>query len=288
MIELTYKSIQSYIVEEEQRGEMMYCKFSVEEQEFETEVAIERVGESKGLGLMVKNPNKMRSMLLRALNKGIRKKQVQEEDVPHVYFSKKELEAAAVLAFESILDEIVYIETTDKWHLATQFSDFEVFIRQNPLKENYDKKIMSRMLVEMARADGRIEEEERLFFSHFLNDEMGKLSDLITAPYLTKADCNKVSKNGRLTIFVIVSAVALTDNELEVEEQDKLNRFAEIFGLKAQKQQELFQIAQNYTLEIMLKVEAKSLELEELHAFADKIAMDRTHAEQVQAKFRAY
>lgn len=287
MIELTYKSIQPYLIEEVQQGEMMYCKFLVEEQEFETEVAIEKIGDSKGLGLIVKNPNKMRSMLLRALNKGIRKKKVVDEETPQVYFSKKELEAAVVLAFESILDEIVYIETTDKWRLATQFSDFEVFIRQNPLKENYDKKIMSRMLVEMARADGRIEEEERLFFSHFLNDEMGGLSDLITAPYLTAADCKKVSKNGRLTIFVIVSAVALTDNELEVEEQDKLNRFAEIFGLKAEKQQELFQIAQDYTLEIMLKVEAKPLDLDELHAFADKIAMDRTHAEQVQAKFSA-
>ena len=287
MIELTYKSIQPYILEEVQRGEMMYCKFLVEEEEFETEVAIEKAGETKGLSLIGKNPNKMRSMLLRALNKGIRKKEVLEDDVPQVYFSKKELEAAAVLAFESILDEIVYIETTNKWHLATQFSDFEVFIRQNPLKEDYDKKIMSRMLVEMARADGRIEQEERLFFSHFLNDEMGSLSDLITAPYLTKADCKKVSENGRFTIFVIVSAVALTDNELEGEEQDKLNRFAEIFGLKAQKQQELFQIAQDYTLEIMLKVEAKSLSLEDLHAFADKIAMDRTHAEQVQTRFKA-
>lgn len=288
MIELTYKSIQPYLIEEEQQGEMMYCKFLVEDQEFETEVTIERAEKSKGLGLMVKNPNKMRSVLLRALNKGIRRKQVKEdEEVPQVYFSKKELEAAVVLAFETILDEIVYIETTDKWHLATQFSDFEVFIRQNPLKENYDKKIMSRMLVEMARADGRIEEEERLFFSHFLNDEMGNLSDLITAPYLTKTDCKKVSENGRLTIFVIVSAVALTDNELEDDEQNKLNRFAEIFELKKEKQQELFRIAQDYTLEIKLKVEAGSLSLEELHAFADKIAMDRTHAEQVQANFSA-
>ena len=91
MIELTYKSIQPYILEEVQRGEMMYCKFLVEEEEFETEVAIEKAGETKGLSLIGKNPNKMRSMLLRALNKGIRKKEVLEDDVPQVYFSKKEL-----------------------------------------------------------------------------------------------------------------------------------------------------------------------------------------------------
>lgn len=287
MIELTYKSIQPYLIEEVQQGEIMYCKFRIEEQEFEAEARIEKAGASKGLGLIVKNPNRMRSMLLRALNKGIGKKQVIDEKVPQVYFSKKELEAAVVLAFESILDEIVYIETTDKWRLATHFSAFEVFISQNPLKEHYDKKIMSRMLVEMARADGRIEEEERLFFSHFLNDEMGRLSDLIIAPYLTKDDCRKVSENGRFTIFLIIAAVALTDNQLEVEEQAKLNRFAEIFGLKAQKQQELFQIAQDYTLEIILKVETKPLDLEKLYAFADKIAMDRAHAKEVQAKFNA-
>jgi uncharacterized tellurite resistance protein B-like protein len=287
MIELTYKNIQPYLKEELQRGETMCCKFLIEEQEFEAQVALEKGGNSKGLGTMVKNPNRMRSMLLRALNKGIRKKQVLEDDVPQVYFSKKELETGVIRAFESILDEIVYIETTSKWHLATQFSDFEVYIRQNPLKENYDKKIMSRMLVEVARADGRIEEEERLFFSHFLNDELGRLSDLISAPYLTKADCKKVSEGGRLTVFVIVAAVALTDNELEIEEVEKLNRFAEIFGLTTETQKELLGIAQDYTLEMMLKLETKPLSLEELHTFADKIAMDRAHAEKVQAKYKA-
>lgn len=287
MIELTYKSIQPYITGEVQQGEIMYCRFLVEEREFEAEAGIEKVEESKGLGIIVKNPNKMRSMLLRVLNKGMKKKRVQDEEAPQIYFSKKELETAVVRAFESILDEIVYIETTDKWHLATQFSDFEVYIRQNPLTEQFDKKIMSRMLVEMARADGRIEQEERLFFSHFLNDEMGRLSDLITAPYLTKSDCKKVSKNGRLTIFVIVAAVALTDNQLEVEEQEKLDRFAEIFELSAKKQQKLFQIAQDYTLETMLKVQTMPLDTDQLYAFADKIAMDRAHAVQVQANFRA-
>jgi hypothetical protein len=287
MIKLTYKSIQPYITGEVQQGEIMYCRFLVEEREFEAEVGIEKIDESNGLGVMVKNPNRMRSMLLRVLNKGIRSKKALEEDTPQIYFSKKELEAAVVLAFESILDEIIYIETTGKWHLATQFSDFEVYIRQHPLKENLDKRIMSRMLVEMARADGRIGQEERLFFSHFLNDEMGRLSDLITAPYLNKEDCKKVTKRGRLTIFVIVAAVALVDNQLQVEEQDKLDRFAEIFEMAAKKRQELFQIAQDYTLETKLKVQTKPLSLNALHDFADKIAMDRVHAEQVQAKFKA-
>lgn len=287
MIALTYKSIQPYITGEVQQGEIMYCKFLVEEREFEAEVKIEKIDESNSLGVIVKNPNRMRSMLLRVLNKSIRKKQALEEDTPQIYFSKKELEAAVVLAFESILDEIVYMETTDKWRLATQFSDFEVYIRQNPLKENFDKRIMSRMLVEMARADGRIEQEERLFLSHFLNDEMGRLSDLITAPYLNKEDCKKVTKKGRLTIFVIVAAVALTDNQLQVEEQDKLDRFAEIFEITAKKQQELFQIAQDYTLETKLKVQNKPLSLKVLHDFADKIGMDKVHAEQIQAKFKS-
>lgn len=288
MKEITYKSIQPYTIAEVQQGETMYCRFLVEEREFEAEAEIEQADESKGLGVIVKNPNKMRSMLLRVLNRGVRKKKnEEEEEQPQVYFSKRELEAAVVRAFESILDEIIYIETTGKWRLATHFSDFEVFIRQNPLTESYDKKIMSRMLVEMARADGRIEEEERLFFSHFLNNEMTRLSDLITAPYLSKSDCEKVTEDGRLTIFVVVAAVALTDKQLEVEEQEKLNRFAEIFGLTKQKQQELFQIAQDYTLETALKIQTKALNKEELHAFADKIGMDRAHAEQVQAKFKA-
>ncbi|WP_052597503.1 hypothetical protein [Aureispira sp. CCB-QB1] len=287
MIELTYKAIQPYIVAEVQQGEMMYCRFLIEEREFEADATIEKIEDASGLGIIVKNPNKMRSMLLRALNKGVRRKETATENTPPVYFAKKELEAAVVRAFESILDEIVYIETTGKWRLATHFSEFEVYIRQHPLTENYDKKIMSRMLVEMARADGRIEQEERLFFSHFLNNEMGKLSDLITAPYLTKSDCQKVSLHGRLTIFVIVAAVALTDNQFQIEEQEKLSRFAEIFELTAEQEKELFRMAQDYTLEIKLKVTGKALSIEALHEFADKIAMECQRAEQIQAKFKA-
>jgi len=86
MIELTYKSIQPYLIKEVQEGEIMYCKFLVEEQEFETEVSIEKIGDSQGLSLIVKNPNRMRSMLLRALNKGIEKKQILSGKVAQVYF----------------------------------------------------------------------------------------------------------------------------------------------------------------------------------------------------------
>ncbi|BDS09335.1 tellurite resistance TerB family protein [Aureispira anguillae] len=291
MIELTYKSIKPYLVEKVQNGNKIHCTFSIEEQEFESEVVIEKMQSSEKFGRMVKKPTEMRSLLLRALTR--RKKKNSKDSQAHstitaedkaalVQFSTKEIEAAVVHAFEEITDEIVYIETTGNWHLATQFSAFEVYIRQHPLTVDYDKKIMSRMLVEMARIDGRIEEKERLFFEHFLNDKMGRLSDLMQAPFLTASDCEQVSQAARATIFLIVAAVALTDNSFDKKEQNKLQVFAEMFGLDLPKQKKLFQIAQDYTLEIAIKVKKRKMNREELYKFADQIGMDRTIAEQVQ------
>lgn len=282
MIALTYKSIKPYLSEETQQGDRLYCTFLIEETTFESDVVIERVTEEKNLRSMVKNPSKMRSILLRALTKRSSKKEAVGEET--ISFSKGDLEAAAVRAFEQITNEIVYIETTDKWHLATQFSAFEVYIRQNPLTERYDKKIMSRMLVEMARADGRIEEKERLFFEHFLNQETGRLSDLMRAPFLTALDCEKVTKKGRPTVFVIVAAVALTDNIFAETEKAKLDHFARLFGFSENEQKALFAIAQAYTLEIGIKTSHRKMTKTALHRLAGEIGMDQATAEQIQAR----
>jgi len=285
-MEITYKSIEHYIVSQEQVGSNLVCKFHIENKDFEVEAAIEATSKSNAVLVAdIVKSSRMRSILVGVLKKAVGNKSNKErKDGDSIQFSKRDKEAAVVAAFRSITSELVFVETTNKWRLATEFSEFERRIKQNSLTEHYDKKIMSRMLVEMARADGRIEEKERLFFDNFLNDETGRLSDLMRASYLSAADCEKVSHKAKAIIFMIVAAVALTDNHFDKVEQEKLNHFAKMFKFEQKVQDNLLSIAQDYTIEVAIKAQNKKLSKEELHAFADKIGMDRAAAEKTQIR----
>ena len=282
-MELTYKVIKNYLVEDEQREDKLWCKFQIEDKELISEVAIhfDEALENALEQHINSLAGRMRSRMVGVLRKAVGKKKIESEDSDAPTFekaSRKEREHAVVAAFQAIMNEIIYDETAGKWHLATDFSEFEQKIRRNPLVEAYDKRLMSRMLVEMARADGKIEEEERLFFNHFLNEQTGRLGDLMRAPYLREEECQKVAPKHRPTIFMIVAAVALTDNELAASEQKKLKQFATMFELDNQQQEELLKVAQIYTIEAAVKVKKEALTEAKLYILADKIGVSRTEA----------
>lgn len=284
---ITYTSIQPYLSEQYIEEDTLYCTFKIEGEQLESSAPIVEVDQKVDLSKLVSNPSKVRSLLGRMVRRAVGKSKVLEAQkaAPHSY-SAAALERAVVQAFEGILDQIVYIETTDKWHLVTQFSNFEVFLRQHPLQERYDKTIMARMLVEMTRADGRITEQERLFFEHFLNEDTGRLSVLMQAPALVDQDCSRVSPAGRETVFLVVAAAALADYNIQAEEQEKLVEYANLFGLTVSRRKELLAIAQEYTLELALKAEPRLWSEIELLELAQKINCPTEIAIQVYQNYK--
>ncbi len=280
-MEITYTSILPYLLSEEQDEAILKCTFQIENKKFDTQSAL--ISISKGSSeLMSQMVNKSGVGLVRSMLRSVLKKNTggkhDTKTENKTSFTKKDKEAAVVTAFESILNEIVYDRNKEEWQIATNISEFEKRIKKNPLTEVNDKKIMSRMLVEMARADGRIEENERLFFEDFLNDDTGRLGDLMRTSFLTSEDCRKASEEARPIIFLIVCAVALTDNDFNREEQQKLNAFAGMLDIAEGEKEELLGFAQDYTLQLIIKSKNHSLSEEELHLFADKIGMNRIAA----------
>lgn len=284
---INYRAIQPYLIEQYIEEDSLYCTFKIEGEKLESSAPIIEIDKKVELTKLVSNPSKVRSLLGKAVRRAIGKSKVLEaQKAAPTSYSTAALERAVVQAFEGILDQIVYIETTDKWHLATQFSNFEVFLRQNPLQERYDKTIMARMLVEMTRADGRITEQERLFFEHFLNEDTGHLSVLLQTPALVEQDCLKVSAAGRETVFLVVAAAALADYDIQAEEQEKLVEYANLFGLETGRRKELLAIAQEYTLELALKAETRLWSEVELIELAQKINCPTEIAIQVYQNYK--
>lgn len=102
--------------------------------------------------------------------------------------------------------------------------------------------------------------------------------------FLSLEDCQKASKESRPIIFMIVCAVALTDNDFNKEEQKKLHSFASMLGIEESTKEALLELAQDYTLQLIIKSKNHAISTEELHLFADKIGMDKVAAEATQKR----
>jgi tellurite resistance protein len=295
-MEITYESLVPYILEENVEGSKIFCKFEVEGQVFESTSSIKadtKKGSAK-VKNMVRNTalGRMRSMVLKVLRKAVgggfagtavsmAGSEAMRQGTDGIKYNKKEKEAAVIKAFESVSLELAY--ENGKWRLATEFSEFEKMIKRNPLKKAYDKKILARMLVEMARADGKIEAEEKAFFDDFLTEETGSMGELMRAPAISIVEIEEISEEGRENVFMIVAAVALTDNEFADEEKLKLEEYSQMFDFTEKKHDELLRFAQDYTIEMLIKSKGQ-MSRDEVYTFADQIGMDRGEAERTQIR----
>ncbi len=295
-MEISYKSIKPYILDERLEGSKMFCKFQIESEVFEAEGVI-KAGVKKGserVTSMVKNTaiGRMRSMVLGVLRRAVgggfaatvtsmAGNEILRQQTDGIRYNAKDKEGAVVRAFESIAPELTF--DNGKWRLATEYSEFEKIIKRSPLTKAYDKKILARMLVEMARADGNIAKEEKAFFNDFLNSETGNLASLMRAPAISIVECEEVSKEAQEVVFMLTVAVALADDEFADEERLKLDEYAQMFNFKEQKAAELITLAQDYTIEAVIKSKGK-MTRDALYTFAESIGMDKGEAERAAIK----
>ena len=295
-MEITYESIKPYLVEEQVQGSKITCKFQVENQMFESFSPL-RSDNSDGKGRVVKMVRnsaigRLRSSVLQVLRRAVgggfagtavsmAGAEVARQGTDSIRYSRKEKEQAIVKAFEKITPELTF--EGGRWRLAKEFSEFEKLVRRQPLTKAYDKKILARMLVEMANADGTIEKEEKEFFDDFLTEETGSLRDLMRAPAISMVECEEVSKESAENVFMIVAAVALTDNEFADEERQKLNEYAQMFDFHPDREEELLRFAQDHTIEMYVRSHGQ-MTRDEIYAFAEKIGMERSEAERSQIR----
>lgn len=296
MEDITYESIKPYLLEETIDGSRITCIFKIEDQTFESvgNIKTNMKDGTARVTKMVKNTalGRLRSTVLRVLRRAVgggfagtavsmAGNEAMRQGTDTIKHSQKDKEEAIIRAFEKITGDLAY--EGGKWRLAKEFSEFEKRLKKNPLTKAYDKKILARMLVEMSRADGTIEKEEKEFFDDFLTEETGLLGELMRAPTVSMVECEEITKDGKENVFMIVAAVALSDNEYEDEERFRLEEFAQLMGFSDEKMEELLRYAQDYTIEMYIRSN-DVMSRDQVYAFADKIGMERTEAERTQIR----
>ncbi|MCP4438244.1 MAG: TerB family tellurite resistance protein [Aureispira sp.] len=298
-MEITYSLIKDTIVEEKIEGGKLYCTFKIEGEVFEETgfVKSDNKGAAK-VTRMVKTTaiGRMRSVVLRVLRKAVGGgfagtmvsmggAEAIRQQTDGAQFSRADKEKATVGAFQKVLKggEIFYDDENKRWRVSRELSAFEKKLKRDPLESPYDRKILARMLVEMARADGSIAAEEKEFFENFLTEETGSLGQLMRAPSVSVVECEEISEELQGTVFMIVAAVAITDHDFDESEKQKLMEYSEMFGFKDDKRDELMVMAQDYTVEAYVKAKGE-MSRDDLYAFADRIGMKRDDAERAQIR----
>lgn len=253
-------------------------------------------------GSMPENPternilNKVQGQISKLLNTNITSMEStgsQEKNYGDIQLSNQEIEEAIVRAFEKVARHFKFDEKTGGWICAADNEDtsFEKQLLNSPVIKKYDRDILSRMLVSIATADGKIVAREKKFLNEFLENET--IKEMSILPRLTDEEFDDVSEgNVRDSMLMIAYAIALTDEDLDQLESYSLGRFSKGLGISDEKSMLLKKKAQFYIMENIIdelisgtkfaknsKSMVDFMALDILKAVAGKIGLDAEAAE---------
>ncbi len=314
MAEVSYESIQPLIESAKQEGSVMRCVFKcpVSGAKVEAQAGIQS---GRGVADVAKKSLK-RSMLWRArygvarlvrsalgygiagrvgadvagsLVEGSLEKKVST-------FSDAEKQAAVVQAFENVSSQFVWDGKKKQWMAAATagdlLTDFAVQMNAAPVAQNYDRKVLARMLVEIAMADGQLAEEEKTFLGEFISPDLGTVGELAKQPRLSAAELAETSRGApRETMLMISWALACTDKDLAPAEAQRLAEQAQGLQIADSRAAEIRGHAQSFVIDqamdhIYTGGQLDSSAQAEVYQFADSIGLDRSQVERVEVRYR--
>jgi hypothetical protein len=128
-------------------------------------------------------------------------------------------------------------------------TDFWRLVSAHPVTDPWDLIVLSRMIVEMAAANGIIDPAERDFFYAFVTPGSGTLEELLRGPSLATADLHRTTPAVRESMFAIAAAVACSDQRFELVEDHQLLAYAAGMGIDRERVDDLVRQAKHHILD---------------------------------------
>lgn len=269
----SYQFIEPLIVRAEQKGSAMHCTFEcpVTGESVESRASIRRgqgfadtASRSVQRGLHRNMRNTIRRNILKFLGHntwGRMAADMVDSFVGETFFSSgqqnysaNEKEQAIIQAFENVKSRFAWDEQNRRWvsarvmqEMATEFTKQ---LNAAPITNRYDQSVLARMLVQIASADGYLAQEERDFLASFVPSDFGTIEQLARQPPLSVVELEETSPGAtRQSMLMLAWTVALTDEELEANEEAILQRFANGLNIPAQRASELKRFAQLFVID---------------------------------------
>ena len=167
--------------------------------------------------------------------------------------SETETKQTIVSAFLSVSSRFYYDAQRQHWVSKNAqnelLSAFDLQLHQAPVVHNYDRQLLTRMLVEIAMVDGHLAQAEEAWLMSFLNPAES-IQELAKRPQITSAELQMASKGQvRLSLLMISWALALADQSFATSERQRLHAYASGLNLSASEVQSAEFAAQDYVLD---------------------------------------
>ncbi|MBW1806846.1 MAG: TerB family tellurite resistance protein [Deltaproteobacteria bacterium] len=314
MAEVTHENIKALIESAKQEGSLMRCTFKcpVSGTLVEAQAGIQK---GRGLGDIAKRSVKRSlswrirygiSRLVRsALGHGIAGRIAGDVAGSAVsgtmskgdqVYSEDEKQAAVVQAFLNVSTQFVWDGSRSTWvssqAAAAVLTDFAKLLNDRPVDQTYDRGVLARMLVEVARADGNLADEEKEFLAGFISSDLGSIDELAKKPLLSPAELAETTGGGvRDTMLMIAWGLACTDKNLAGAETRRLAELAKGFQIGEARTAELKRFAQQFVIDQALDHvypdgKLDSAAQSEVFQFAQGIGLERSEAERVEIRYR--
>jgi class 3 adenylate cyclase/SAM-dependent methyltransferase len=132
------------------------------------------------------------------------------------------------------------------------------FLRQleeGPITDAADRQVTTRILVEMAGADGVLKEAERRFIGQFVEASLQTIEDILAGDPLSAEELARVSQGPvRESMLMLAWATALCDADLAEEEVERLAELAEGLDISEERAVELRGSAQLFLAEAAFSI----------------------------------
>ncbi len=214
----------------------------------------------------------------------------------HSSFSDSERKAAVVLAFKSASNRFVWDPKGKRWIAAAGASELLTrFARQlsvASVEEESDRAVLARMLVEIARADGKVTPTEWAFLGELIPGDITSVDTAMEQPDLSDKELDAVTKGAcRDTMLMLTWALALTDEDMDTDETGQLLRFAKGLRIPEDRALELRLYAQLHLLDRSLlraypKGKLKTKRYNEAVALAKRIGLTSEQTAEAEVDFK--
>ena len=208
--------------------------------------------------------------------------------------SGSEQSTALVEAFRTVQSQFVWDAQRHTWisqgAMNEAMSEFERLLTAAPIAHPYDRQIMARMLVEIARGDGRLSSEESTWLTEVITSDLGDVHSLASRPPLTPAELGSTSAGAvRKSLLVLGWAMALVDEEMAATEQALLSHYARGLSLANQDVETCRKAAQTYILDQAMDRMFNwgghdEYARAQLYGLAERIGMPVQEAQQAEAR----
>lgn len=161
--------------------------------------------------------------------------------------------------------------------------DYQGHLSKYPIRNLFEQDIMARVLVSVARADGRITEDERNFITEILPKKIGTISDIAERGEISSVEGEELESGVKKSILMLAWAVALVDFDLSPKENQKLNELSALFGFNGHETESIAKLAKYETLSSVME---PYMSKDQLYEAADGLDISREDAERMLIQFK--